>query len=81
MEHDVKILPEFYDDSESGIKGFTIRRDDRIPKYAVGDILNKREFNGEYTGRSHEKRINYIYRGPIGLKKGYAILGFETNSN
>ena len=78
MEHDVKVLPEYYNDSEQGIKDFTIRRDDRIPKFAVGDTLRKREFiDGRFTGRIHRRTIKYIYRGIIGLKKGYAILGFE----
>ena len=47
--HDLKILPEYYDAVDKGVKTYELRFDDR--DFAVGDMLILREFTGtEYTG-------------------------------
>ena len=48
--HDLKILPEYYDAVDKGVKTYELRFDDR--NYAVGDMLILREWeNGQYTDR------------------------------
>jgi hypothetical protein len=37
--HRLKTWPEFYDDVRDGIKSFELRRDDREPRYAVGQMI------------------------------------------
>ncbi len=76
MVHDLKILPQWFSDVESGKKTFEIRKNDR--DYKVGDKLTLREWkNGEYTGRSTTRLVSYIYYGDgsFGLAEGYCILG------
>lgn len=43
MEHDLKILPQFFDSVDDGSKPFEVRRNDR--DYQVDDILLLREGN------------------------------------
>lgn len=79
--HDLKILPEYFDAVQKGIKNFEIRRNDR--DFKVGDILRLREwYHGKYTGREITKRVQYIYfgDGTYGLSDEYCILGLETNA-
>jgi hypothetical protein len=38
-KHVLKTWPEFYDAIQRGGKNFELRRDDREPRYAVGDVL------------------------------------------
>lgn len=59
--HDLKILPEYFNAVNSGIKTFEIRKNDR--KFQIGDTLILREiFNNskEYTGRMLRKEVTYI---------------------
>lgn len=76
--HDLKILPQYFEEVIKGHKRFELRKDDR--DYKVGDriVLNEYE-NGEYTGRkSTAFPIRYILRNcpEYGLKDGYCIIGF-----
>lgn len=77
MIHELKILPEYFDDVIEGYKNFELRKYDR--KYSVNDIILLKEWNGtEYTGRVVKRYVKYILRNcpQYGLKKGYCILGF-----
>ena len=79
--HDLKILPEYFDAVQSGIKNFEIRKNDR--GYKVGDILLLREwYRGKYTGRQICKKVQYIYfgDGTYGLSAEYCILGLQTST-
>ena len=79
MEHELKILPEYYREIRCGRKTFEIRKDDR--DYKVGDILILLEWNGEkYTGHHVKREITYILRDAeqYGLKTGYCILGISV---
>ena len=73
MVHDLKISPEYFDDVESGIKTFEIRRDDR--NYSKGDILNLREWDGDYTGREMRKIVSYVLRDRRYCRNAYCVLG------
>lgn len=79
--HELKILPEFYEDVSYREKSFELRKKDR--DFRVGDTICLREWTPEngYTGRKIMVRIRYIYEGTgeYGLKKGYCILGIKRN--
>jgi len=76
--HDLKILPQYFEEVIKGHKRFELRKDDR--DYKVGDLLVLREFkDGKYTGRkAGQFAIRYILRDcpEYGLKDGYCIIGF-----
>ena len=78
MEHELKVLPQFYNGISSHRKTFEIRKDDR--DYQVGDRILLREFDGEkYTGNQTRRIITYILRDAkeYGLADGYCILGIQ----
>ena len=74
--HELKILPQYYNDVIKGIKKFELRKDDR--GYKVGDFILLKEYDNKYTGREILLRVIYILRNceTYGLKEGYCILGF-----
>lgn len=79
MEHELKILPQYFKSVQDGSKSFEFRKDDR--GFEVGDTLILKEWdydliykteygeeewgNPHYTGRSIKKEISYILRGGI----------------
>jgi hypothetical protein len=78
--HELKIWPRYFDDVESGVKKFEVRKDDR--NFEVGDVLKLREYDkatGEYTGRECFREV--IYRLPsamfTGIEPGYCVLGLK----
>ena len=81
--HHLKIWPHFFNDLESGMKTFELRRDDR--GYQVGDLLVLEEYVTEghtylqsyYTGRKLYREIVYILKGYEGLTGKHAILGLK----
>lgn len=82
MTHELKILPQYYNDVVHRGKCFEIRKNDR--DYKVGDKLILREYdNGKYTGRSIERWIIYIHygNGEFGVEKGYCVLGLTDDPN
>lgn len=78
--HELKILPEYYNEVLSKNKLFELRKNDR--DYKVGDFLILKEFeNGNYTGRATARlMISYILYGPneYGLMDNYCILGWNN---
>ena len=77
MTHILKIQPEYYEAVLAGTKRFEVRRDDRVPRYAVGDTLILEEFaDGAYTGRDITVFVDYIYRGALCLD-GYCIMSIR----
>lgn len=74
---ELKILPQYYQDVVSGRKTFELRKDDR--DYQIHDLLELKEWDGEFTGNSCRRRITYILRNcpEYGLKEGYVILGVK----
>lgn len=81
MNHELKILPMYFNEVLYGVKNFELRKNDR--DYKVGDILILKEFNKKenmFTGREIRKSVNYILYGPCyGLKEGYCILGLDDS--
>ena len=73
IEHDLKILPEYFDDVQSGRKKFELRKNDR--NYQPGGIFVLREWNGKYTGRFYIGSIGYVLEDcrEHGLIPGYCI--------
>jgi hypothetical protein len=76
--HRLKTIEPFFSDIEKGSKSFEIRKDDRVPKFKVGDLLCLDQYvNGVLTGRAIFKEIQYILRDApeFGLKEGFCIIG------
>jgi hypothetical protein len=77
--HRLKVWPEYFDDL-SKAKPFEIRRDDREPRFDVGDLVCLEEFNenvvGGYTGRWKPARIVKVWRGGA-MPDGYCAFTFE----
>jgi len=79
VEHELKVLPQFYSKIRCHRKTFEIRKDDR--DYQVGDRVRLREWDGEkYTGSQTRREITYILRDAeeYGLMKGFCILGLQS---
>lgn len=80
MIHYLKILPEYFDAVDDGIKTFEIRKNDR--GYRIGDVIELREYiktssSGYFTGRAVKKRICYIT--DYEQKPGYIVFGFTDS--
>ena len=76
MLHELKILPEYYEEVKAGNKTFEVRKNDR--DYMKNDTLHLKAWDGEkYLNRPPlERRITYILDNfPEALKEGYVILG------
>lgn len=78
MTHHLKIQSEYFEAVRSGAKRFEVRRDDRVPRYAVGDTLLLEEIrdDGIYTGRDVAVFVDYIYRGEL-CRDGYCIMSIR----
>lgn len=75
-DHDLKILPEHYENILSGDKTFEIRKNDR--GYKVGDYLmlcEWDELNNKRLSRWSYVRIKYMT--DYQQKDGSVVLGFE----
>ncbi len=76
MEHELKILPEYFEASISNRKRFELRKNNR--NFCVGDVLVLREWNGEeYTGRVAEYNVDYILERFDGLDPNYVIMSIS----
>ena len=79
MQHDLKILPQYFEAVKTGKKKFELRKNDR--DYKVGDEIHLEEWEraGGYTGRDIVKEITYVLKDceRFGLKDGYCIIGWQ----
>ena len=78
MIHELKTLPQYFQDVISGKKSFEVRKNDR--PYHVGDLLALNEYNAEtksYTGNSCLVYIDYILNDTEYCKSGYVVLGIK----
>ena len=79
MQHDLKILPQYFDPIFSCDKNFELRRNDR--PFRVGDILLLKEFDGTaFTGRTARRKITYILSDvpDFGLQLDFVILSLSV---
>ena len=76
IDHELKIIPEFFSPLLFQDKNFELRKNDR--DFKVGDKLKLNEWNPEtkeYTSRYAYKTITYILQGGVyGLAPDYCIL-------
>lgn len=76
MRHQLKTWPPFFSAVLEGRKTFEARLDDR--DFSVHDVLALNEWEpnpGRYTGRSVERVVTYILRGPaFGVEAGHVIM-------
>lgn len=64
--HELKVWRMYFDALKRGDKTFEFRKDDRTPRYEVGDVLWLREWGGsaeDYTGQECYRRVTYVARG------------------
>ncbi|WP_460293781.1 DUF3850 domain-containing protein [Clostridium tertium] len=86
--HELKILPQYFNDVKSEKKSFELRKNDR--DFEIEDILILKEFNphekyetmkddvySNFSGKKALRQIIYILTDIEGLNKDYAILGVE----
>ena len=80
INHDVKILPEFYMLVNSGVKTSEVRLFDR--DYQVGDYLKLHEYDGvAYTGKVITCIITHVLSDEEYVKEGYCVLSFQIVSS
>jgi hypothetical protein len=82
MVHELKTLPEHFENVLSGRKRFEIRLNDR--QFSIGDVLILREYNPdvvgcEYTGRNLKVTVTFLLQDcpQFGLIEGHCIMGIE----
>ena len=78
MIHELKILPEYFNDVLSGKKTFEIRKNDR--PFKKGDLLALNEYvpkNKAYTGASCLVYIDYILDNADYCKSGYVVMSIK----
>ena len=79
MTHELKILPEYFDEVALYKKTFEIRKDE--DGFEVGDHIILCEWSGtSYTGFTLEAEVTYILRDAeqYGLMPGFCILGIKV---
>lgn len=85
-EHELKMIPVFFQPAWDGEKPFEIRRNDRM--YQKGDTLRLREYDSNpmrdcepeerYTGRMLTVTVTYVMTGDKwGLREGYVVLATQ----
>lgn len=75
MIHELKILPEHFENIISGKKTFEVRKYDRT--YCVGDLLALNEYDDGYTDRSCLVYVDYILKDEEFCKKDMVIMAIK----
>ncbi len=81
MIHELKILPNYFEEVIYGAKTFEVRKNDR--DFKVGDLLALNEYDAEkkeYTGNSCLVYVDYILKDDNYCKSGYVIMSIKTCS-
>lgn len=83
--HKLKLLPDYFDAVDNGIKTFEIRKNDR--EYKVGDTLHlyeiypeKEEFSRLPETRTCDVAVTYILTHedfPDGIPEDYCVMGIR----
>lgn len=78
-EHDLKVIPPYFDDIWSLRKTWEVRKNDR--DYQVGDTLILNEFDPEtndYTSKFVKAKVKYIlHGGQFGIEEGYCVMTID----
>ncbi len=81
--HYLKTWPDPYEEMRRGNKGFEYRKDDREPRFEVGDTLLLERWDpadGFYRGGYLERLVTYIARGPaFGIPDGYCVMSVKDS--
>jgi hypothetical protein len=81
--HELKVWPEYFAALLSGEKTFEFRKDDREPRFAVGDVLRLREWLpneaaafpcGMYSGAELFRRVRYVARSSPLIPDGFCCM-------
>lgn len=76
--HELKTLPEYFEEVFRGRKNFEIRQNDR--DFKVGDYVELQEYdlNKGFTGRKLSRQITYIFKGgKYGLDGNFVCLAIS----
>lgn len=82
--HSLKCWSEPFNALRLGAKQFEYRRDDRVPRFEVGDTLQISEWDPfllEYTGQSIAMRVTYLIRGEYGVPPGYVVMSVRIEGD
>ena len=76
--HELKTLPQYFEQVWSGNKRFEVRKNDR--DFQLGDCLVLKEYqqDGRYTKRLITCNISYVLKDFEGIEKGYCVLGIRS---
>ena len=74
--HELKILPEYFEAVKTGIKKFECRINDR--DYKVGDILDLKEWDGNYTSNHLRVKVTYMLSDTQYVKNNNVIMSIEV---
>lgn len=87
--HELKILPQYFNEVKYKKKSFELRKNDR--DFKVGDILILKEFNpnkeyetiedgvySNFSGKKVLRQVIYILKNTEGLNNNYVILGIKS---
>ena len=83
IEHELKCWVYPYTQILSGIKKFELRKDDRDPRFEIGDKLLLREWDEKlevYTGRKMSVMVTHVMRPNTafpGLKRGWCLMSIS----
>jgi len=73
--HELKILNEYFEGVNEGLKTFEIRKNDR--NFQVGDFLLLKEYTGEqFTGREILQQVTYMTN--YEQKEGYVVMSIQS---
>lgn len=79
MIHELKILPNYYNDIKEGKKTFELVKNNG--RFEINDIIILQEYENSigYTGRKIIKELSYIFKADgQGLSEEFCILGFKN---
>jgi ASC-1-like (ASCH) protein len=79
MTHELKTLPQYFEEVWKGNKTFEVRKNDR--NFKVGDEVLLKEylpFDDEYTGRKVLGMITYILQNFEALDGEYVVFAFKS---
>jgi len=76
MVHELKILPEWFEQVITGAKRFECRKNDR--NYQIGDVLILKEWDMTFTGKFTRVRVFSILSDEQYTQPNYIIMSIEV---